>query len=261
MIRRAYVDGRWGQVHLRMAGDGWPLVLLHQSPISGSAFEAAMPLLAAGGARAIAVDTAGYGSSAPPPRPASIEEHADALLTVLDALGLSRVRLLGHHTGGSIAAAFAARHGDRVERLILNGVALLTAEELAFFRTFDFGPKPIEPDGGHLLAAWNQRLAGSPGWTNLEAMHRYTVEALAVRDRMGWGFEAAFAYDLKRDLEAIACPTLILTNTGEDLFEPSKRAHASRPDFAFAALDGGTHDIVDEQPEAWAAAVLAFMRG
>jgi hypothetical protein len=32
-----------------------------------------------------------------------------------------------------------------------------------------------------------------------------------------------------------------------------------RPDWAFAALQGGTHDILDEQPEAWAAAVATFI--
>ena len=45
------------------------------------------------------------------------------------------------------------------------------------------------------------------------------------------------------------------------LFMSTWRAHALRADFAFAALQGGTHDIIDEQPEAWAAAVTAFLRG
>ena len=58
----------------------------------------------------------------------------------------------------------------------------------------------------------------------------------------------------------IATPTLILSNSGEDLYAASRRAHGLRPDFAFAALDGGTHDIVDEQPEAWAAAVASFLK-
>lgn len=63
------------------------------------------------------------------------------------------------------------------------------------------------------------------------------------------------------DLLAITSPTLIFSNTGEDLYAASQRAHALRPDFAFAALEGGTHDIIDEQPQAWVAAVTAFLRG
>lgn len=257
MIRRAYLDGRWGQVHVRRTGSGSPLLLLHQSPLSGAQFEAALPLLA--GFDVAAIDTPGFGMSDPPPEPVAIEDYADALLPVLDALGWGRAHVLGHHTGAAIAASFAARHGNRTERLILNGVPLFTPEQRAHFESFRFGPLLPEPDGGHLLAAWNQRLAATPGWRDLDAMHRYVVEMLAVNRTYWWGFQAAFGYDIGPDLKAIDCPTLILTNTGEDLYDSSLRAHALRPDFAFAALEGGTHDIVDEQPDAWAAAVMEFL--
>jgi pimeloyl-ACP methyl ester carboxylesterase len=53
----------------------------------------------------------------------------------------------------------------------------------------------------------------------------------------------------------------LLTNTGEDLYEATQRTRALRPDFfAFTALPGGTHDIVDEQPQQWVAAVSEFLR-
>jgi len=259
-MRKVYLEGRWGQIHARRAGEGEPLLLLHQSPVSGSMFEAAMPLLAAAGCEAVAVDTAGYGGSDPPPAPASIRDHGEAVGTVLDALGWSDCHLLGHHTGAAIAAAFAARHPRRVRRLVLNGVPLFTDEQLASFRTFDFKPLLPEPDGSHLLAAWRQRLAATPGWTDIRAMHRYVVEMLAINETFHLGFEAALAHDVEPDLRAIEAPTLIFTNTGEDLYDSSCRAAAMRPDFFFAALEGGTHDIVDEQPEAWSEAVVQFLR-
>jgi hypothetical protein len=52
---------------------------------------------------------------------------------------------------------------------------------------------------------------------------------------------------------------MILTNTGEDLYQASRRAHDLRPDFDFTELVGGTHDIVDEQPKAWAQAVSQWL--
>jgi pimeloyl-ACP methyl ester carboxylesterase len=261
MIRRVYVDGRWGQAHATIAGDDKapPLLLLHQSPLSGEQFLPALPLLAQAGLRAIALDTAGFGRSDPPPAPMSVADHAEALLVTMDALGLKRAHLLGHHTGAMIAANFAARFPQRADRLALNGVPLFSAAERAHFAAFDF--RAIEPlaDGSHLQAAWNQRLAASPGWTDLKAMHRHVVAWLANPDRAHWGFQMAFAHDLEADLSAIVAPTLILTNTGEDLFEASRRAHALRPDWAFAALEGGTHDVVDEMPDAWAAAVAGWV--
>ena len=260
MIRRRYVDGTWGQVHVTEAGTGPGLLLLHQSPLSGAAFLPAMALLAQAGFRAIALDMPGYGASDSPPAAQTIAAHADALLPVMADLGIDRAHILGHHTGASIAAAFAARHGERVDRLILNGVPLLSEEERAFFAGFRFTPLLLRADGSHLLDAWQQRLKATPGWTDLGAMHRHVVTMLANPDRYFWAFDAVFAQDMAADLARITVPTLVLTNSGEDLFAASSRAAALRPDWAFKSLSGGTHDIVDEQPEAWSAAVAEFLQ-
>ncbi len=259
-ISNAYVDGPYGQIHLRQSGKGGrPLLLLHQSPLSGAMFNAVLPLLADRGFHAVAMDTPGFGQSDRPEEPVGIPGYAAAIPSVLDALGWVKAHVVGHHTGASIGCALGARHADRIEKLILNGVALLSDEERAYFATFRFAPVELEASGAHLQAAWDQRVRASKGWSHLRAMHRYVVEMLANPDDYHWGFTAAFAYDKATDLKAITVPTLILTNTGDDLFEASQRAHALRPDFAFAALDGGTHDIIDEQPEAWVAAVAGWL--
>ncbi len=258
-IWRSYIDGPYGQIHVRQAGEGRPLLLLHQSPLSGAMFDAVLPLLAAQGFACAAVDTPGFGQSDVPEEEVGIAGYAHAMIAVLDALDWAQAHVLGHHTGASIAAGMAAHAPARIDRLVLNGVALINDEERAFFAQFRFDPLEICADGTHLLAAWNQRIAASPGWSNLAAMHRYTVEMLANPVHYGRGFRAAFAHDLAADLRAIAAPTLILTNSGDDLYAASQRAHAMRPDFSFAALDGGTHDIIDEQPTAWTQAVTAFL--
>ena len=260
MIRHAYFNGRWGQLHIARAGQGGvPLLLLHQSPVSGAMFDPALPLLAEAGFDVVAVDTPGYGRSTPPPAPVSIADYGAAIGDVLDALGWDNAAVLGHHTGAAIGASFAVQAPHRVTRLILNGVPLLSAEERAHFEGFRFAALEPQPDGSHLTAAWNQRIAATPGWTHIAAMHKHCVEMLANPDRYWWAFRAAFAHDMAADLVRLACPTLIFSNTGEDLYAASQRAHAMRPDFAFAALDGGTHDIVDEQPQAWVAVVAKFL--
>ena len=223
-------------------------------------FDAVLPLLGQAGFHAAAMDTPGFGYSDRPDAPVGIAGYAAVIAVVLDALGWDRADVLGHHTGASIAASFATLHPSRVRKLILNGVALLSDEERAYFAQFRFAPLEPAADGSHLTAAWNQRLTATPGWTDLGAMHRHVTELLANPTDYHWGFTAAFAHDLRADLLAIASPTLVFTNTGEDLYEASKRAVELRPDFAFAALDGGTHDIVDEQPEMWTRAVTDWLR-
>ena len=262
MIRRAYLDGRWGQVHLRRAGAGGrPLLLFHQSPLSGAMFDPALPRLAARGFDCVAVDTPGYGLSDAPPAPVSIADYAASMVDVLGGLGWDAATVVGHHTGAAIAASLAVQAPGRVSRLVLNGVPLLSTDERAHFATFRFGPLDLRADGSHLAAAWAQRLAATSGWSDLAAMHRHCVEMLANPARYWWAFQAAFAQDMAADLAAVACPAALLTNTGEDLYEATRRAAVLRPDFALVALDGGTHDIVDEQPEAWTRAVAMLIGG
>lgn len=261
-IRRGYFDAPTGQVHYREAGAGGrPLLLLHQSPISGAQFEAVLPLLAARGFHAVAPDMPGFGMSDPAPEPLALATYASCVPAALAHLGWSRCALVGHHTGAVVGGMHAVAAPETLDALVLNGFPLMTAAEREYFGTFYFGRQGPVPDGSHLLQAWQDRLRSTPGWTDLELMHRYTVEKL-VSEATNWkAFPLIIAADLSSVLRAITVRTMLLTNTGEDLYEATRRSHAVRPDFAWAELQGGTHDIVDEQPEAWTASVSAFLRG
>ena len=106
-------------------------------------------------------------------------------------------------------------------------------------------------DDGELRVAV-KRLPGGvfSGWAN---------GTLRAGDTLGYGHAASFRYDQLGRLASISLPTLILTNSGDLTFPLAKRAAASRPDFDYVELAGGTHDIVDEQPEAFSAAVATFI--
>jgi pimeloyl-ACP methyl ester carboxylesterase len=262
LFRKGYADGPDGQVHYLDTGAGAPLLLLHQTPCHLGMFAAAYPLLARGGIRAIGVDTPGYGQSAAPTGPPTIAGYARAVAAVLDHLGLEAAAVLGHHTGASIAAELALLEPRRITRVILNGPPLFTpAERSAYLQAIGEAPRPApRPDGSHLKALWDRRARFTPGWTSVEAMHRGVVMMLCADSGERQGYSAAFAHDIGVPLRAITQPGLLLTNTGDDLYRAACRARDLRPDFAFAELPGGTHDIVDEQPEAWAAEVLKFLR-
>jgi pimeloyl-ACP methyl ester carboxylesterase len=90
-------------------------------------------------------------------------------------------------------------------------------------------------------------------------MHREVVQMLRAGETLWYGHAASFGYDQLSRLDAIALPTLILTNTGDLTYRFARRAADRRPDFAYRELAGGTHDIIDEQPEAFTAAVAAFL--
>ncbi len=261
-LPRGYFDAPTGQVHYRRAGTpgGAPLLLLHQSPLSSAQFEAVLPALQAQRFDAVALDMPGFGNSDSAAEDAMLADYASILPAALACFGWPSASLVGHHTGAVVAAVFAGAEPDRVQRLVLNGFPLLTQAERDHFASFYFGPKQPLADGSHLLTAWQNRLRSTPGWTDLALMHRYTVEGL-YRGATNWkAFPLVIGADLGGLLAALQVPTLLLTNTGEDLYDATRRSRDLRPDFfAYQELQGGTHDIIDEQPEAWVAAVTAFL--
>ncbi|RZU53692.1 4,5:9,10-diseco-3-hydroxy-5,9,17-trioxoandrosta-1(10),2-diene-4-oate hydrolase [Krasilnikovia cinnamomea] len=113
-------------LHYHRAGPdgGHPVVLLHGGGPGASAwsnFGRTVPVFA----RAfdtIAVDQPGYGGSATGPIAGQYFTHsADALLRLLDELGIERADLVGNSLGGGTAVRFALLHPQRAGRLLLMG--------------------------------------------------------------------------------------------------------------------------------------------
>src|SRR6516165_7561720 len=66
----------------------------------------------------VTFDHLGVGASEGQP-PYKVEQWAADTLRLIDHLGLDRVHLVGHSTGGTIAQVLAADHSDRVASLVL----------------------------------------------------------------------------------------------------------------------------------------------
>ena len=74
--------------------------------------------------RVIAWDAPGYGESTPPASGEPVAtDYADALLGLLDALDIRQALLVGQSLGAIMATALAARHPERIEKLVLTGPA------------------------------------------------------------------------------------------------------------------------------------------
>jgi 2-hydroxymuconate-semialdehyde hydrolase len=107
-------------------GAGSPVLMIHGSGPGVSAWanwRLTIPVLARQ-CRVIAPDMAGFGFSERAP---GARYHLDAWVAqavgLLDALGLSRVDVVGNSFGGALALALAIRHPQRVRRLVLMGSA------------------------------------------------------------------------------------------------------------------------------------------
>ena len=261
---RTYLDGPWGQIHVRVDGPGAPdaptVVLLHQMVWSSLQFEHVQPLLAARGVRSIAVDLPGYGLSDGPSHIPTAAEYADSLLPVLDRFALTRAILHGNHTGATIAVAFADAHPERVERLILQGPPIFdpeTRSALLAEKPFDQTP---QPDGSHLLRRWQQASSSFGANTSLASRQRSVLEFFTAGPREWYAHDAVFRYDLAPAIERLVATTLVLSNRGDSLHGAARQVSAMRPEFAYQELAWpGAHAIYDD-PEPWAETVAAFVQ-
>jgi pimeloyl-ACP methyl ester carboxylesterase len=251
------VGGR--RVHVVELGSGPVLLLVHGFGASTYDFEEAAIEPLAKSHRVIAVDLYGFGWSE---RSDDFRYGwtlwADELYGTLDSLGVERASVLGHSMGGAVAAVFAARHPERIDRLVLAD-ALYPAEpgetpvvfrilqtpilgELALGLVADLSAPGFSPTHGERAQAWC-RIAGTR-----QAALRY------VRDTSKRA-ELAAAYP------QIAAPTLILHGT-EDVNVPLAAAERTAPAIRNARvvrLTGGSHFPFRDAPDAFQREVEAFL--
>lgn len=157
MIELPKVDGvshhtvraRGLDFHLAEAGSGDDVVLcLHGWPQHWYEWRQLMPALA-DRHRVLALDLRGFGWSEAPRDGYEKEEMATDVLAVLDALGLERVKLVGHDWGGWIGFLLCLREPRRFERyLSLNIVPPWVS---------------VRAMAPHLWRFWYQWLILSPG--------------------------------------------------------------------------------------------------
>lgn len=127
--------GRWSTRVLE-SGSGMPLILLHGTGGHLEAFAKNLRALSPR-YRVIAYDCPGHGWTTTAAADLEIGDYIDHLLGLMDGLGIERAHLSGESLGGWVAVKFAARHPDRVDRLVLNtpGGTMATPEVMERIRS------------------------------------------------------------------------------------------------------------------------------
>ncbi|WP_156818842.1 alpha/beta fold hydrolase [Sphingomonas sp. Mn802worker] len=240
IVRKGYVtvDGRL--VHYRYAGAGPALVMLHDSPRSSRLHIATMTRLAAQ-FRVFALDTPGYGGSAPlPDAVPTIAEFGVALEQALEAMGLSYAPLYATHTSAKIALDYAART-NKPSRLILDGLSIpLRAPDADFIAAY-MRPFELDDAGAYLAREWT-RLRDMLRWfpwfsqtpPNRMAIDArsdawiadYAIDLLSAGPSYSSAYAAAMRYDPMPALQAVRCPTVIAARTDDVLYASLDRVPA-----------------------------------
>lgn len=173
--------------------EGKPVVFLHGGP-GGGASPKPRRFFHPDKYRIVLFDQRGSGRSLPN---ACLEENTTwDLVADIEKLrillGIERWQVFGGSWGSTLALAYAERHPDRVTELVLRGIFMLRAKELAWF--YQEGASFIYPD------AWESYLAHIPAHERhdmISAYHaRLTSDDEAVRlaaAKLWSGWEGATA--------------------------------------------------------------------
>ena len=247
----------------REAGQGPALVLLHGIGGASASWEYQLTHFA-DRHRVIAWDMPGYGGSqglagdAP-----EVDDYVAALVALLDALGETKIHILGQSVAALIAARFAARHPDRTRSFIfahgLTGLGGLPAAErdrakAGRLEVFDaLGPMRFAYEKGPAIM--------SPSVSD-EARQK-AVDIMAQIKPTGFrqAVEMLAAADFFADAPKITVPSLVLCGADDPVAPEAicRSVAAALPQAVFHLLPGVGHYAAIENPNLFNNALDAFL--
>jgi esterase len=230
----------------------------------------------------IAPDFRGRGDSSwDPKRRYFTDTYVSDIENLVALLGLTRLRIVGHSMGGTVGYAYAARHPEQVEALVVE----------------DIGPgsSTSTAGAGRVL----REVSSTPaGFDSLDAVRAYwrgirpdiTDDALASRiehtvrrgtgggcDDGGWEWKLDMAgiaaarlsgdpagpVDLWACVDALQCPTLVIRGARSDFLSAGTCVRMARrqPLLRWAEVPAAGHYAHDDNPDVFTRLVADFLGG
>jgi len=231
----------------------------------------------------VMVDPRGTGGSDRPSdeRAYRTEDYVADLDELRGHLGLERMFLLGHSHGGVVAAAYAAAHPDRVEKLVLASTLARFGQEQTDAMTAAMERRAGEPWYEDARDALEREQAGD--FANEDELQQLTKrefpfyfahfdegaaryldwlgkerpnkDALGLFNREVWD-----VFDLRPVLPGIAAPTLVITGELDFITGPVCAADfASIPDQRTVLVEDCGHFILYERRDRFREEVASFL--
>lgn len=124
---QSWIEADGVRTRVLEAGSGPPLIMLHGTGGHAETYLRNLATLATS-FRTVVYDMVGHGFSGRPAHPYTLDVYAEQLHGLMDALGIKRAHLSGESLGGWVAAWFAAKQQDRVDRLVLTTPGNVTSK-------------------------------------------------------------------------------------------------------------------------------------
>ena len=244
-----------------------PALCIHGWPQSSYMWRHLLPTLAAAGRRALAPDLPGFGDSPPDP-PGIYERHVEAVERFRSQIGLDRVVLVVHDTGGLIGLRWACDHPDAVGGLVISNTGFFPDIEWA-----EIAKAMRTPGQGEALVDSLSRegfatlLATASSEFVEHALDEYWKAFTTAEGRRGM-LELYRSFDLdelkpyQTKLAALGVPTLILWGQQDEFLPVDYASRFAReiPGSKLVLLEGVRHFLFEDEPERCAEEVADFLQ-
>ena len=260
-------------LHYEDHGTGAPVVLIHGYPLSLRAWDKQVPMLLDAGRRVITYDRRGFGQSSQPSFGYNYDTFAADLKTLMDALDLRDVVLVGHSMGtGEVTRYLGAYGSARVSKAVL-----ISPIPPYLLQTAD-NPEGLPAslfDGFMRTAAADQ-----PAWMKGFLDNFYNIDVLRgklVSDeayRASWNVAVGasaiasvasiptWETDFRADLPKIDVPVLVIQGDADRVLpfdKTGKRLPGLIKNMELFAIEGGPHAISWTHADQVNSALLKFM--
>ncbi len=249
----------------RGPASGRPMILLHGTGDNACTWDLLAPYLESH-FRVIALDQRGHGKSEWAVPPAyRCEDYLQDLAAVIDALGLEGMILLGHSMGALHASLYAALHPRRVAGLIHVDIEPFPPD---WNRKYLLGLYNSLPDSYASPEEYIAEIAKNSPHARREHLLALTAKSLLWRDGRWYRtydreILARFDnYDLRADLSAIRCPTLVIRGAESRVLghQAAEAMAGAIPAGELAEIPKATHPAHLDNPEAFRQAVMGFLK-
>jgi epoxide hydrolase 4 len=255
------------------------VILLHGFPDFWWGWRRQIGPLADAGLRVVAPDQRGYNLSGKPlgVRAYDLDVLVSDVIALADALGASKVRLVGHDFGGLVAWWAATRHPDRVERLavinaphpevvgsyMLRHPTQMMRSLYAGFFQLPLMPEAVLSAGNHAmmrqaLTASSEKSVFSPD--DLERYHRAWAEPGALTAMLNWYRALPLRQTLRE--ARVSVPALVIWGFRDQFLEKGLADESLRlcDQGQFLGFDRASHWVHLEEAAAVNAALAAFLK-
>jgi aminoacrylate hydrolase len=252
------------ELYYEVTGDGPPLLLVPGLSGVGAFWAQQVPDFARD-FQVIVHDHRGTGASTHSRIRYSVEQMADDVLRLMDALGIDSAHLVGHSTGGAIGQIIAQDHPRRLRSLVLS--ATWAGQDPYFRRLFESRRETLVTSGVEAYLRASVLMLAPPWWVRandgaLVEQHRRTAAASPPVEVLTSRIDAIVRFDRRARLGEIRVPTLVIV-AADDMITPrfySDELAERIPGAKLVVLDGGGHFAPNVLPAPYTAAVGNFLR-